>query len=751
MNKQTLFSPGAVRPLRRSLLLGGAMLLTFCTLPACSDSDNADDVDPDDPAVLNVETSATLVTDAATLAQRVTNYRAPQTRASVTSGAKLPTFEMPRQPEIPTDAIALESTISSGTINAYPKEGGVYYVAEGVVDSCNILLRNCDIYVAGTLRVGLGWKSSEDINCRIFILPTGVLNLNNSIPTYVSVYNYGTIHEVGQQNILEVNGLLYSIHDMDLTDTRVYVRQNGTMYVDGALISGDNRVQTGGTLYVGCESKFKSLYCSDEGTTFCLRGSLELTEANFCTDLSSRAILASGSRIKAATKLQFLTPDVANVEIDGDNYVFLEAPELQSISTDMRAILPGRFALKCDVYKKVYKNEAGSIVRLVENELDLTDFQLYGSTIATEDELTESTLTWPEGCEGVLSTKPIYKLEQIASVKADSVHAHDISATSIAEANGKIYVSWHQRGTGYQGCVEVGEVTSDGCTLLQALTTEASAAKENGGRDYNHIMVDPAAARLYAVGNENKGGFIAYNDLDANGLLANNELKYRRLWGGDGNAIVRTGDYLQVASTYGLEVYTASDLTRVKRTALPGRAKYIASDGSRVVTLGLETNTTTTSAFVDKDQQALQQTTAVLNQFAETDYLLETPTELQKGIVIAPVDGKNVVALDGEDIYVASGAAGIVRYGANPASFAIPTASDNHIKGYANGVAVDEDYVYVAYGAAGVYVLDKSDLSVVTKYTNAGGKSANFVLAKDGKLYVAYGESGWDVLELVKI
>jgi septum formation topological specificity factor MinE len=57
----------------------------------------------------------------------------------------------------------------------------------------------------------------------------------------------------------------------------------------------------------------------------------------------------------------------------------------------------------------------------------------------------------------------------------------------------------------------------------------------------------------------------------------------------------------------------------------------------------------------------------------------------------------------------------------------------------------------VAYGAAGVYVLDKETLSVVTKYTNVGGKSANFVLVKDGKIYVAYGENGWEVLELVTI
>jgi hypothetical protein len=726
------------------------MMLTLGTLPACSDSDDV--IEEEEPiSPINVETTATIVTDAATLSQRVTNYRVPQTRATVITGAKLPTFEMPRQPQIPTNAVALEDIIDARNDYAYPVDGGVYYVAEGTsVSYTGILLRNCDIYIAGTLNTGLGWRSSDDIKCRIFILPTGVLNLDNSIPTYASVYNYGTLHEVGKQDILEVNGLLYSIHDMDLTDTRVYVRQYGTMYVDGALISGDNRVQTGGTLYVGCESKFKSLYCSDEGTTFCLRGSLELTNDNFCTDLSSRAILASGSSIKAATKIEFLTPDVPNIEIDGDNYVFLEAPKLYSISTDMRAILPGRFALKFDEYWKVNKTDEGK-VESYTHTLDLTDFQLYGSTIATEEDLTESTLTWPEGCEALLNTKPIYKLEQIASVAVEKELAGNISATCIAQSNGKIYVSWHQRGAGYQGRIEVGEVTSEGCTLLQALTTEASAAKENGGRDYNHIMVDPVDSRLYAVGNENKGGFIAYNDLDANGLIANNELKYRRLWGGDGNAIIRMGDYLQVASTYGLEVYTAADLTRVKRTELPGRAKYIASDASRVVTLGFETNDTTNTSFVDKDQVSISQTTAVLNQFERIDYLLESPTELQTGIVIAPVDGKNVIALDGDDIYVACGAAGIVRYGANPASFAIPTASDNHVKGYANGLAVDDQYVYVAYGAAGVYVLDKETLSVVTHYSNVGGKSANFVLVQDGKIYVAYGENGWEVLELVTI
>jgi hypothetical protein len=173
------------------------------------------------------------------------------------------------------------------------------------------------------------------------------------------------------------------------------------------------------------------------------------------------------------------------------------------------------------------------------------------------------------------------------------------------------------------------------------------------------------------------------------------------------------------------------------------------------VTLSFASRETTASRYYDRTLVSIQQATGLLHSYAASDLLLSDPTTLASDLEIAPADGKNVVALDGDDVYVACGAAGVVRYsaaaGAATGSFAIAPASDGYIKGYANGVAVDARYVYVAYGSAGVYVLDKSTLSVVARYTNVGGKSANFVYVHDGLIYVAYGKSGWEVLELVAI
>ena len=74
-------------------------------------------------------------------------------------------------------------------------------------------------------------------------------------------------------------------------------------------------------------------------------------------------------------------------------------------------------------------------------------------------------------------------------------------------------------------------------------------------------------------------------------------------------------------------------------------------------------------------------------------------------------------------------------------------AGKEYVKGCANGVCVSGNYVYVACGSYGLVVLDKTGKQVCHRKAY-NGKSANFVTVKDGKIFVAYGQSRVQVFAL---
>jgi hypothetical protein len=134
--------------------------------------------------------------------------------------------------------------------------------------------------------------------------------------------------------------------------------------------------------------------------------------------------------------------------------------------------------------------------------------------------------------------------------------------------------------------------------------------------------------------------------------------------------------------------------------------------------------------------------------YSTSDYTFSNPLQTISLDVIAPVNGKNVMHIEGNDIYVCLGKNGLKRYtnGVEVAEFKV---SGDTIAA-ANGLAVDNKYVYVAYGHGGLFVLDKTDLSVITSYSYTGGKSANYVTVSDDILYVAYGLSGVQIFRLIE-
>jgi hypothetical protein len=761
--------------------LWGLPLLMLCATPACSDDDNDDpnNGSANDPeAVVDLASAPlTINNDQAELASRVRNFTSYGTRA----GEDILTVAMDTMPSVPKDAVPWTEQVTGNYYYWDYDEQKTVYVPETVkpnvlVDAgetytdletaCSgIQFKDGNYYIRGEATLDFHNTYYPLTEANVYVLKGGKLTLKKAIPTNVHVYSWGevkvdipTYSDGDRVESVLLNGeynnpasaSLYCTGDLDI-GAGAHLN-SGTLYVGGALTGGNLHVINGAQAVVNCGSHLTG-DVNINSSAINLRGNLKV-DGKVVLSSDVRVIYMVSGTVLDANELQLNNTGVA-IQIVGDDYAYLKLNTMVSNTTDLLSKLSGPFGIQCS--------------KFLEQNGSETTFQ-FPASVKLNDELTDITIPSWDDCSGSVEEKvEIPTLETITDV-TPSEHTHPISATSIDVANGKIYVSWHWRGVNYHGCVEIGEINNNACQLDQFFETAASETKQKFdddskyGRDFNHIMVDTQANRIYVVGNEAKGGLIGYVDLNSNGLVdatqgaAYGILKYRRLLGGDGNCIIRNGDYLQVASTYGYESYSLPNLDRVGRNEQPGKAKFIVKSGNSLygmhfnsksyVTTNLQTSADASNA------EKLEKIDITLDKFDGYDYLFDgTQTELLTTLEVSPVDGKNVVAVDGNDIYVCCGAYGLVRYsGGTTETFQLPLIDKVLPRGYVNGVTVDANYVYVAYGSAGLYVLNKKDLSVYAKYTNNGGKSCNYVTVPgDGYIYVAYGENGWQVYRLTTI
>lgn len=348
-------------------------------------------------------------------------------------------------------------------------------------------------------------------------------------------------------------------------------------------------------------------------------------------------------------------------------------------------------------------------------------------------------------------------------------HTHDISATCIQPYNGKLYMSYHtneenqadpSKKTG--GCIEVFKTENNQTTMLQYLQDKKELY------DFNHLMVDgkDATKYVYIAGHSTNGGMMGRIALDSNGLL-NTEVtdidetttlnpltivdwEHEGLAKSDENCIVRDGNKLMVATTRGYGVYDANTLDLIGKKETPGKAKHIALNNQYFVTLHYNNE-------VESDDEAVNGTLQVFPLGA--DILTATPARTINVSSIAPNDGKNTIAIDGNHIYVCRSAKGLSCYdlttGKEVWNWGAPLTANTKVpQGYANGVTYDANYIYLACGSYGLVVLDKNKMEngkpvkVIKKRAEAG-MSANYVTLDGGYIYVAYGKSRLRVMKLI--
>ena len=346
-----------------------------------------------------------------------------------------------------------------------------------------------------------------------------------------------------------------------------------------------------------------------------------------------------------------------------------------------------------------------------------------------------------------------------------------LSATSVALNGNNVYVSYHTQGKGQAGMLDYLTVDANGNAYLQQSLSAVNATQGTASRsnaiDWNNLLLD--GDKLIGVGNSENGGVITALKLSGNkfdvadGTTSigsdKSPLTYCRLQtttadgqAGDGNAVVKVGDAYVAATTYGIETFN-SNLEETYATPLT-KGKYVAKDGNNVYVSYLNNGT------------------MGINRYAASDTRFATPTSVATINNVTPENGKNVMVVDGNDIYVAAGANGLYKYNTNgqlvttfkpaDATYTVKTQDEKEnipvgttvTRGYCNGVAVDGSHVFLAYGSLGVIVLNKSDLKSgatnipeVARYCPGNG-SANFVAVSGNLVYVAYGKNNLQILKL---
>ena len=269
-------------------------------------------------------------------------------------------------------------------------------------------------------------------------------------------------------------------------------------------------------------------------------------------------------------------------------------------------------------------------------------------------------------------------LDLISSI--DYNHDHDISATCVQVHNGRLYMSYHTRDKKHGGCIEVfSPVENNKIALEQYLCDDQKDL------DFNHLLavkLKSGKRMVYLPGSSNKkGAMLAYIPIQDNHLLADQSksitttingkdtviyekpLQFIQMnpataefakQGYDENCVIYNDEtnHLIVATTKGYLVYNADTYNELDKINKPGKVKHLAIGNGKIVTVYLDRAATS-------ETEAIPATVEI---FDQKDEDLSKPIKSFAISTIEPNNGKNVVRVDDNKIYVCRGAAGMYVY-----------------------------------------------------------------------------------------
>ena len=790
-------------------------------LASCSDSNDTPTPTPNPSETGIIGKEVTSITDAQQLAARVYNFKRPSaTRAAGVTSANLnQAYTMEAEPT-GLDFASMDKMSNYGTSNL-PANKEMYIAPGETIASKNYHLDGNTIYVAGTYEYNPEWTQG---NYTIIVLKGGTLKWKggNLFPTGGKILCYGNF-ECKENLEVQNSGIFKIAGDLNLKGHTFRVN-NASVYIGGKLICNnfeneanaytniqgsmegveDQTIRVDGVVNVDGDFKTKDLHLIGNGQLFCC--SLELTgdfqsmggdgagsalhtsylkAKNLLLASSNNIYLVNNSSIEVEGTLQCNKNASAMIFLQGVNSkAYIKANVIKFNGSGSPASLMDCYMFNAMDTGGEYYIDADHFDNSDSGNLAFNDIQFLGSG-KTHNFRNNSAPVTLEKAECGYTLKPDVPtpphIDEVGEVLYDHTHT-DITATCIQPYNGKLYMSYHTRGNGHGGCIEVFETDNQKQTKLMQFLQDTDKSL-----DFNHLMVDGKSStpNLYVVGNygytnkdtgkqSDAGAMMARIDLKSNGLL-NTEVKNigdaainpliivplenNQSNDEDENAIVRDGDKLLVTSTRGYEVYDPNTLELLSSKKTPGKAKHIALNNGEIATLYYNERVSSTETPVAG-------TLEIFNTGADI-----TSAKPEKSIAIseiAPNNGKNTIAIDGDNVYVCRSANGLTCYdkntGAEKWTWQAPlTASTAKPQGYANGVTFDDKYVYLACGGYGLVVLDKNKMvdgkpavyakTRVTGITNEQGRivwnSANYVTLYNGLIYVAYGKNRLKVYQLV--
>lgn len=795
-----------------ALLLGG--------LAGCSSSDDV--IDNTVPTAVSESAVGQAIDDVtAEMQSSIYNCAVSGTRAQSDIDAI--------EKQIPTWPEDLDTTVPSNAkdvkTNTQPwVAGGPWYVAKGesytLTSSFN--LTNTTMYVRGTLTLEGSWT---DVNkTRIIVKDGGTLivktNLNNILGSGGSIYveKGGTLTvpdgatlnvdqnskvyvedgNISAKHIL-VQGTLYVNGDLkaesfgDMTPTYTRLCVTGKMTSTNADLSTDGYIYIGDGIDAGEHAiNFKSgtkiiAQCGVSGKNITVNSNSVEVHANYikCDNLtqcaSSTIFLKDTAFVDVAGTYVNENNGTAFIVMEGDDAVgVLRAKKIEFPGSGSPSTLNDcyifktsgnqRLGIDCDTWN--YRS-GGDVPMSKIDFMNGTVEHISNGKVVDSDGNTPDGVKYSipaDECHGGGYAPGGKTDDNPQPVVVSEGHTHDISATCVQTDGTNVYVSYHKRGNGHSGCIEMLTTTGDVTTLKQFVRDHDNAI------DFNHIALDKTNKRLYAVGNNKNGGFLGFlrlkddgtincesqkmDDLDSIEIAHKNylPLQIAMLWeaqlaskkggkGGDGNCVIVNGNDLDVTSTYGYEVFD-NTLAEVRATKTAGRAKHLAyaPDGNTFYAIHYDG-----TQIVD----SMTEVGLKLEKFKKSDVMMQSPVFSVNANKVRPNNGKNTICVYDGKVYVCQSMNGLYVYDANSGAQvghyqenikSSTTGEDLAI--CANGVAVDDKYVYVAYGTRGLVVLDRQTLKKVGRFM--GQRSANYVALANGYIYVAYGRDSLKVFKMSK-
>lgn len=783
-------------------------------LASCSDSNNILENGGTSPIKTVVGSAVTSTTDAQELASRITNYKVQNTTASARTRAYAGSDW--DGVTVPVNAAKIEKDEYNAVINVtnnnniilipagvtiktlFNMEGKTVYVA-GTLD-----YESSDWWGKGEIRVLKGGKfigfkkqgnagieflgQNKIINYGTIAAPQNATNL--TIASQI-VDNHGSLDLSGKNLILSNNAVLnvtgtLKAKTLSITNSEVYSGCSANIS-DFVYISNDSKLHVS---YLHCKN-FKQ----DSGGKVVVKDQSMIECDNVFMNLNSQqGTYALGETdavcvIKAA-KLAFNAPgpDAENkircnmFATRGERAGFIvDVPEdkIYGITDDNEKTLD---ALSDGNHGQAKRPKDSSITEEGHGVTLNNDCNVF---LSSSNEASKYVIkkTESEDCKtpGFNDNKPQPdkpKTDLIISVDYD--HTHDISATGIMDLDGYLYMSYHTNqeqkdnaDNSHGGCVEVlTPVENNKIRLLQYLYDSQRVI------DFNHLLavkLNNGEKKIFLPGNsKKKGALLSYMTIKEDHMLATESkeittadvdkdgnpivkivepLQYAQLHPAteeykngkyDENCVVynKEKDHLIVATTEGYVVYDANTMNEVDKIERPGKVKHVAIGDGKIVGLYLN----------DKNHSSDDEVGATIEVINRIDEDFENSTKFNTTVGIKPNDGKNVVSVRDNMIYVCQSGLGLYVYnmkGEEQWHWQMPkawNAKKNVYKALCNGCDVDDKYVYLAYGSYGLVVLDKNTHEVVAH--RVASKSANYVKVKDNYIYVAYGRDRLQVYNL---